>query len=297
MKKFALGILAMGLLPGFSAQAIFLPGWERPRYQAHLKETDEAGHELRTLGKVTLTLNRQDGAQQDTSFTLVEKIQTECLIGPCPIETVTRQFHIDSAKAVGFGLFHYTATENRTEDPQNAASLAVDQDGNRSTWNVQLTAANGDVRYFEGEFGAVLTIQNSLALAIRRPTAQVPAVHCTAKIKVDGETKNLLVDGNRQDNTLDISIFPLEESNPQPFETMSYDVTRVIPMFPIYSIDAEKNLQPVDGADTKVALNINTESVSVTGGAHQATLQIDSTSLRGDTESNRYSLSCHLNER
>lgn len=93
--------------------------------------------------------------------------------------------------------------------------------------------------------------------------------------------------GNPSDNTLTIYTKDGEEQ---------LDITRVIPMFPVYSVDARKDLRPVDGDLTTATLTIQMEAVGVAG-AKPGHLTVKHVSARSShTETAQYLLECNVGE-
>lgn len=106
MKSKLSGVLALlSLVTAFSAQAIVRPGWERPILKAEVES------EVATYPRpMTLTMNKQDGFEFATSFTLKEDTGIRCIMAPCPSQ-VTNLFKIQHRDVYRNGLVRYTAIE------------------------------------------------------------------------------------------------------------------------------------------------------------------------------------------
>lgn len=123
MKTRLSGFIALlTILTAVSAQAIVRPGWERPILKAEV-ETNFANFPRPT----TLTMNKKDGFEFATSFTLVEDTGIRCIKAPCPSE-VKKLFKIKSRNVYRTGLVRYTAIEvlNTTAIGPIARQLTVD---------------------------------------------------------------------------------------------------------------------------------------------------------------------------
>lgn len=93
MKKLSFLAVA-GLLVTSLANAIEVPGWERPIMGAALNYIVPT-KPVEGLRAQYLTLNQQDGAEQPTSFTLTEDTGIRCVVAPCP-STRETEFTIQS---------------------------------------------------------------------------------------------------------------------------------------------------------------------------------------------------------
>ena len=106
MKSNLLGSLALVALTSFSAFGIVRPGWERPVKTAQLEQIEGDGRYPRPT---ELTMNKQDGALNATSFTLVEDTGLRCITTPCP-SSKTTQFRVTQANTLRNGSVRYLAT-------------------------------------------------------------------------------------------------------------------------------------------------------------------------------------------
>jgi hypothetical protein len=80
-------LLALALIVTSFAQADFVPGRERAVMRAKLSQIEG----LATFPRATsLSLNKIDGVQKPSSFTLVEDTGIRCVTAPCPSEKTTK---------------------------------------------------------------------------------------------------------------------------------------------------------------------------------------------------------------
>ena len=131
------------------------------------------------------------------------------------------------------------------------------------------------------------------ASAIHADTELTESIKCKGTLtNTAGQKQNLVVKGNPEKNTLNISIFT--GSHASAFDTQSLRITQVIPMFPVYSVIAQRDRRPVDGTLTVAKLRIKTEGISTSGGGMPAKLTLDVTSPRGFHSTKTYPLSCKI---
>jgi hypothetical protein len=103
------GMLAVAALSSLSAFGVVRPGWERPVAKAELSQIEGDGRYPRPT---TLTKNKQDGAKEATSFTLVEDTGLRCITTPCPSHKTT-VFHVLNVKRARTGRVEYTASTDK----------------------------------------------------------------------------------------------------------------------------------------------------------------------------------------
>ncbi len=99
-----------------SAFAIYIPGFERPVYQADLK-LQESSNPNPNNSEFSLTLNQRDDSANPTSMSLTEKKVIYCVKAPCPRPQTISNYKIVTVTKVGCGTVEYTAQEdvNHTE--------------------------------------------------------------------------------------------------------------------------------------------------------------------------------------
>lgn len=93
--------------------------------------------------------------------------------------------------------------------------------------------------------------------------------------------------------TLDVSI-RRAGTIPNQFNTASFDVTRITPMFPVYSVEAQKDLSDRDGALTKVTISISAEILNPTGNPAQITVE-SFVARTKTTKTTTYQVTCKVN--
>ena len=103
------------------ANAVSIPGWERPIMSASLNHTDGPSFPR----AMNLTLNQRNGAKQPTTFTLVEDTGIRCVMAPCPSQKKT-QFRITniSHSFHSSDVIRYEAIEVLKNIPINARIAA-----------------------------------------------------------------------------------------------------------------------------------------------------------------------------
>lgn len=162
-------------LAASAAQAVHIPGWERPVYRANLVELDDQnGNVIESHLKKSLTMHKQQGAASATSLTFREEEQVYCITAPCPPITHTTVYRIVGKPEVdGCGTTHYTAYETSPADlmddrpqvnPPRRLLLADHttrkcKDLRRYRWELQIDGHREDARFFGGNPSALLTIQ------------------------------------------------------------------------------------------------------------------------------------------
>ena len=85
-----------------------------------------------------------------------------------------------------------------------------------------------------------------------------------SKIECSGKSGGQAISilANPKTQTLEITTYPKHHAgglNSGAIQVASYPITEVRPMFPVYSLTAEKDLSPVDGRDVKLTLSISAE--------------------------------------
>lgn len=169
--KFVGILITVGAL---SAQAVYVPGWDRPVESAKLTEVDATGHEVGIGLEKTLTLHKMDTAQQNaTSFTFAEEMNVFCKMAPCnPIPAIAK-FRVVRVSQDRCGSTVYTAQEivkpgrDSESDPFLRALRVVDhatrlcEDYRPFRWEAELTSVSNvsNVRNFQGNPEPVYTIQ------------------------------------------------------------------------------------------------------------------------------------------
>jgi hypothetical protein len=121
-------------------------------------------------------------------------------------------------------------------------------------------------------------------------------IHCEGTYQPQGgDLQKIELDKGSDNRTLALAIYPAESENPG-YLTMHYAITRIIPMFPVYSVEAKQDLRRVDGSLTELSLAIHTEGVSVSGTPGMpARLTEKVTSPRGGQPVTRqYALTCQI---
>ncbi len=162
-----------GLMIGNLAQAVSIPGWERPIMGAQLHYVvptkpvpgRKANH---------LTLNQRDDSKEPTSFTLQEDTGIRCITAPCP-STRNIQFTITSIKQVLHSdVVTYEAVEVLKNIPPHVriarrhlkvteSSLElIGPEGSgfnrRTVWQVEVQPFAAPTDYYYGNPKALLTI-------------------------------------------------------------------------------------------------------------------------------------------
>lgn len=137
----------------------------------------------------------------------------------------------------------------------------------------------------------VLSILTTLAQADF--SENVPTLNCSGiDTQINGVIRRIQVTTNVENKTLDVAFFSLHAFGPKPYEKVAYPITRVIPMFPIYSISAKRDLSMVDGGKTLVTIAIHNEAIG--GDALPSTLTIESIGRLGSTKSTYTGIQCIL---
>jgi hypothetical protein len=93
-------------------------------------------------------------------------------------------------------------------------------------------------------------------------------------------------------NTLALTLVP-SARQPGPYDVQTLKITKITPMFPIYSIQASKDLRPVDGALSELSLGISAE-ILTPGVPYPSQMSMTSTTLRGNKTQASYALTCIL---
>jgi hypothetical protein len=126
-------------------------------------------------------------------------------------------------------------------------------------------------------------------LAVSAASAGETKIQCSGLTQTqEGRSQQVRVNADLGHREMEISFFSAEQAQPQPEETETYAITRINLMFPYGSIDARRDLRPVDGALTEVHLLLG-DRVE-TGGRSKLTLEV--TSLRGNVTRSSYDLIC-----
>lgn len=167
--RFASLIALVSLVAG-QANAIVRPGWERPILRAELQQLAAGGAVTNYHLKKSLTMNKQDGFRQPTSFTLVEENQVFCVRAPCPPIKRVRQFRVQSVAKVGCGSVRYTSVEvaphGLTDFPAAVLNLTdhttrLCDDYRPYLWEVTVRSPREALRRFGGKPEPVYTIQTN----------------------------------------------------------------------------------------------------------------------------------------
>lgn len=106
-----------------------------------------------------------------------------------------------------------------------------------------------------------------------------------------GDKQNIAVTGNPKDQTLDIAFYQGE--TPAFFDTLTYALTRVRPLYPVFSLTAVSDLRLTGGGRNEATLVIQVETFPQTSG-YPAKLTIEMTSLRGSHQVKQYDLTCEI---
>lgn len=144
---------AMMLLGAVQSQAIVRPGWERPIQTAQLTTNSN------TIERVmSLTMNRQDGVRQPTSFTALVDTGIRCVTTPCP-STRYVQFRITNIQRFGAQVV-YTAIENLVVPPGVVGPIAkfMTVTASHGVWSVEVNHF-GRTTLYQGYPQPVATIQ------------------------------------------------------------------------------------------------------------------------------------------
>src|SRR5688572_14741378 len=116
MKRLNALVVAVAMIAGVSAQAIYDPNWERPILEAEMKEFDADGHEVAIGQDLILTMHQRDGQKDATMFSLVEEQRIFCVRAPCPQPRFTTKFMVTKVTKVRAGK-KYLAVEKLENIP------------------------------------------------------------------------------------------------------------------------------------------------------------------------------------
>jgi len=121
------------------------------------------------------------------------------------------------------------------------------------------------------------------------------SIRCTGQLPADSKRGTTLwVNALPLGNTLEISFF--SGPKPEPLLTQSLRVTRVLPMFPIYSVTASVDHRRTGGS--LVVANLAIQNEVATKAGQPATLTLESTPVRtGKKTTEKYRVTCRINSR
>lgn len=122
--KAILGIILTALFINTPvAQAIWLPGWERPVMRAEL-ELQEDGGASEYPAVEALVMNKRDGSEHATSFTLIEDTGIRCITAPCPSQKESKFIVSRVSIAKNGGSTLYDALEVLEVEPGMIGPMA-----------------------------------------------------------------------------------------------------------------------------------------------------------------------------
>lgn len=168
MKNLSLLAVA-GLMLSGVASAVFDPTWERPVFSAELTASEIVEHnDVAT----NLTLNKRDGEENFTTFTLTEDTGIRCFTTPCPSSKDTF-FKIDRIITGRSGEPMYEATEILNDIPahvrivprkmtvvESSMELVAPGGGafmRKTFWDVSVKHFNQEADVYTGNPEAVFT--------------------------------------------------------------------------------------------------------------------------------------------
>jgi len=161
MKSFGKFAIALALIVGVSAQAIFDPNWERPVLEAKLTKLTGNIYPVAQ----NLTKHRRDGEKEATLFSMREDTGLRCIMAPCP-SFVTSLFEITDVEVLNPLTKRYIATElpkvlhnNRIYTGLRTLEV-VEHQGFRMQWDVTVENGIGKASRYVGYPQGVITIQS-----------------------------------------------------------------------------------------------------------------------------------------
>ncbi|MEQ1878003.1 MAG: hypothetical protein ABL958_15275 [Bdellovibrionia bacterium] len=133
-----------------------------------------------------------------------------------------------------------------------------------------------------------------LAFAVQAQAA-TPKLTCKGVSSTNLGAASVYVKTNPPQNTLSVAVVRAGQ-RPSQYDWHTLKVTKVVPMFPVTTVVASRDMRPVDGPLVEATLAISTEAVNPSTGERPARLTVTTTSPRGGTpRADRYQVACKLN--
>jgi len=164
-------VLTAAFITSIAAQAITIPGWERPIERADLEEFDGQGREIGIGLDKSLTMLRRDRSRYATSLIFNEDQRVYCVTYPCPPLRNSSVFKLRRPVPTECGSTKYVGFERTFRPGRLLPRLAkkielVDhrtrycRDYKRNLWEVTITDYDRRLtRWFGGNPEPVYSIQ------------------------------------------------------------------------------------------------------------------------------------------